>query len=302
MQAAIEVGADAIHLVREDEARHAIAIGLTPHRLRLRLDTGDRVEQRHGAVEHAQRALDFDREVHVPRRIDDVDPILGTRRASRRMALAVTAPEARGRSGRDRDAALLLLLHPVHGGGAIMDLADLVALPGIEEDALGRRRLPGIDVRHDADVAVVLERSRSWHILQTVSSSLRRVASPHARRVELRSTKTRVDQAPLEQGPVSIRRRRVHSPLRREWGPKARRRISGREILRASPERGIACRSDGRQIVLRRLSGTASHACEAVGRYRALAGAPEWRSREPLRSPARSSPAVHRSGPRSRVE
>ena len=77
-------------------------------------------------------------------RVDDVD--------------AVVAPEA-GRRGRgDRDAALLLLLHPVHRGGALVDLADLVRAAGVEKDALGRRRLAGIDVGHDADVAVPLER------------------------------------------------------------------------------------------------------------------------------------------------
>ena len=59
----------------------------------------------------------------------------------------------RRRGGRDGDAALLLLLHPVHRGGAVVDLADLVVDPGVEEDALGRRGLAGVDVRHDADVA-----------------------------------------------------------------------------------------------------------------------------------------------------
>jgi hypothetical protein len=33
-----------------------------------------------------------------------------------------------------------------------MHLADLVRNPGVEEDPLGGRRLPGIDVGHDADV------------------------------------------------------------------------------------------------------------------------------------------------------
>jgi hypothetical protein len=33
-----------------------------------------------------------------------------------------------------------------------MDFADLVRNSGIEEDPLGRGRLPGIDVSHDADV------------------------------------------------------------------------------------------------------------------------------------------------------
>ena len=156
LEAAIEVRADAIHLVREDQARHAVAIRLAPHRLRLRLDAGDGVEQRHGAVEHAKRPLHFDGEVDVSRRVDDVDPVLDT----------VTGPEARGRGGRDRDAALLLLLHPVHGGSAIVDFTDFVALPRVIEDALGGGRLPGIDVGHDADVPVVIDRGCACHISQ----------------------------------------------------------------------------------------------------------------------------------------
>ena len=54
----------------------------------------------------------------------------------------------------DGDAALLLLLHPVHRR-AVVDFADLMRLAGVVEDALGRRRLTGVDVGHDADVAVV---------------------------------------------------------------------------------------------------------------------------------------------------
>ena len=59
--------------------------------------------------------------------------------------------------------ALLLLFHPVHHGRALVDLADLVGAPGVVEDALGRRRLAGVDVRHDPDVAGVLECELAGH-------------------------------------------------------------------------------------------------------------------------------------------
>jgi hypothetical protein len=131
-------------------------IRLTPHRLRLRLDAGNAVEARDRTVKHAQRTLDFDGEVDVARRVDDVDAML----------FAVTlfgAPEARSRSRRDRDPALLLLLHPVHRRSAFVHFADLVGLAGVIEDALGRRRLAGVDVRHDADVAIAVERMAAGH-------------------------------------------------------------------------------------------------------------------------------------------
>src|SRR5690606_1390212 len=72
-------------------------------------------------------------------------------------------PERRGRGRLDRDAALLLLLHPVHRRGAVVHLADLVALAGVEQDALRRRRLAGVDVRHDAEVAVAFDGGRAGH-------------------------------------------------------------------------------------------------------------------------------------------
>ena len=81
-------------------------------------------------------------------------------------------PEAGRRGGGDRDAALLLLLHPVHDGGAVVDLADLVRDARVEQDALGRRRLAGIDVRHDADIPIPLEWGLPCHVaagLQAIS-------------------------------------------------------------------------------------------------------------------------------------
>ncbi len=147
----LEVGADAVHLVHEGDARDQVLVGLAPHGLGLRLHAGHRVEQRDGAVEHTQRALDLSGEVDVAGRIDDVDP-----RA---------VPLAGGRGRGDRDAALLLLLHPVHDGGTLVHLTDLVGAPGVEQDPLRRRRLTGVDVGHDPDVAGVLEAELAGHSL-----------------------------------------------------------------------------------------------------------------------------------------
>ena len=64
---ALERGAGAVHLIDEAKPRHAVLVGLPPHRFGLRLDAGDRVEDDDAAVEHAQRPLHFDREVDVAR-------------------------------------------------------------------------------------------------------------------------------------------------------------------------------------------------------------------------------------------
>ena len=115
MSRRVEVGADAVHLVDEADAGDAVRVGLAPDRLGLRLDAADGVEDGDGAVEHAQRPLDLDREVDVAGRVDDVDPVV--------------LPDGGRGGGGDGDAALLLLHHPVHGGGAVVDLTDLVLLP-----------------------------------------------------------------------------------------------------------------------------------------------------------------------------
>src|SRR6266568_2227213 len=145
----VEVGADAIHLVDEADAGHAVLVGLAPHRLGLRLDAVHAVEAGDRTVEDAQRPLHLDREVDVAGGVDDVD--------------AVLTPEGGGGGGGDGDAPLALLLHPVHDGGALMDFANLVRDAGVEKDALGRGRLAGIDVRHDADVSVALEGCDTGH-------------------------------------------------------------------------------------------------------------------------------------------
>src|SRR3546814_3052534 len=93
----------------------------TLFRSRLLLDAGNAVERGDRAVKDAQAALDFDREVDVAGGVDDVQAMFGT-------LTFFGLPQASGGGRRDCDAALLLLLHPVHRGGAVMDFADIVGL------------------------------------------------------------------------------------------------------------------------------------------------------------------------------
>jgi len=66
---------------------------------------------------------------------------------------ADVAPSAGSGRGGNRDSALLLLLHPVHGGGAFMHFTNAVRDAGIEQDTFSRSCLAGINVGHDSDVA-----------------------------------------------------------------------------------------------------------------------------------------------------
>ena len=94
---ALGVGAGAVELVDEGQARHLVAAHLAVDGVRLRLHAGDAAQHQHGAVEHAQGALDLDGEVHVPGRVDEVD--------------GVTIPLRAGGGRLDGDALLALEIH-----------------------------------------------------------------------------------------------------------------------------------------------------------------------------------------------
>src|SRR5712691_1034427 len=175
LEAHVEVGADAVHLVDEDDPWHAVAVRLAPHRLGLRLAAAHGIQHGHRTVEDAQAALHFDGEVHVSRGVDDVDAVL----------LIEAGPESGRRGRRNRDAALLLLLHPVHRGRTFVHLTQLVGAARIVKDTLGRSRFPGIDVRHDADIPNLVERCRAWHYCPLFSKNAGRPGT-HSGPVSLR--------------------------------------------------------------------------------------------------------------------
>ncbi len=92
----------------------------------------------------------------MPGGVDDVQAVLGH-------GLVHAAPERGRRGGRNGDAALLLLLHPVHRGGTLVGFAKLMVDTGIEQDAFGGGGFPGIDVGHDAEVAIAFDGSGASH-------------------------------------------------------------------------------------------------------------------------------------------
>src|SRR5262249_32862816 len=155
-----EVGADAVHLVDEADAGGVILVGLTPDGLGLRLDACDSIEDDNTAIQHTQRTFHLDREVHMARRIDDID--------------AMPQPKAGCRGGCDGNAALLLLRHPIHRRGSLMHLTDLMDLLGVEQDPFCGRGLARIYVGNDADVSRFLKGIFSASHSSSVSPSYQR--------------------------------------------------------------------------------------------------------------------------------
>ena len=141
-----------IHLVDERETRHSVFVGLTPHRFGLRLHAAYSAIHHASAVEHAHRTFNLNGEVDVTRGINNVDAMLGVIRGH---ATPVT-----GRRGRSNgNTALLFLLHPVHGGGAVMHFANLVIDAGVEQHTFRGRGFTRVNVRGNTDVPVAFYRS-----------------------------------------------------------------------------------------------------------------------------------------------
>ena len=72
-------------------------------------------------------------------------------------------PKAGDGSGRDGDAALAFLLHPVGHRVALVHFAYLVGHPRVEKDALRRGRLPRIDVGNNPKIPYFFEWVISCH-------------------------------------------------------------------------------------------------------------------------------------------
>ena len=151
LHAIFEVRAGAIQLVDKAHARHAVFIGLTPYGFRLRLNASNAIKTSNRTVKHAERTFNFNREVNMARGVDDVD--------------AVIVPETSSSRRRDRNPALLLLLHPIHRRCAIMHFANFIRFTGIKQDAFSRCGFTRIDVRHDADIAIHAEVMAACHSL-----------------------------------------------------------------------------------------------------------------------------------------
>ena len=135
----VEVCTQLVHLINKADARHIVFGGLTPHLLRLRFHAFFTVEHGNSTVEHPQRPLHLNGEVHVTRGVDDVD--------------LVVLPETGHGSRGNGDTTLFFLLHPVGGGGTVVGFAHLTVDTGVEEDTLGCGGFTSIDVCHDANIA-----------------------------------------------------------------------------------------------------------------------------------------------------
>ena len=132
------IGPSPVDLVDEDQRRDVEPLEGAEEERRLRLDALDGRDDEHGAVEHAEDALDLRDEVRVARGVDEID--------------REVADEERGDRGPDGDAAFALEVERVGLGGAGVDAADVVDGAGGEEESLGESGLTGVDVGEDSEI------------------------------------------------------------------------------------------------------------------------------------------------------
>ena len=127
------------HLVDERDARHVVAVRLAPDRLGLRLHAAYGAEHADSSVKHPEGAFDLHREIDVSGRVDNV--------------YGAAIPLARDRGRLDRDSMFLFLDHEIGRRIAVMHVAGVVYLAGIEENPLGRRGLACVDMGDNAYIA-----------------------------------------------------------------------------------------------------------------------------------------------------
>jgi hypothetical protein len=152
-----EIRTGAVHLVDEGNTRHAILWWPGAKPFRMGLHARDAAEHSDRAVEDTHGTLHFAVKSTWP----GVSMMLTRwRHAGEGLVSAVIllGPIASGRGGRNGDATLAFLFHPVGDGVAVIDIAHLVDETGIEEDALGGGRFACVNVRGDADVPRTVHR------------------------------------------------------------------------------------------------------------------------------------------------
>ena len=140
---AIEIRAHYIHFVNICKPRNAVGVSLSPNGLALRLNTALSAEYAYRAVQHAQRSLNLYREVNVAGGVNNV--------------YTAALPEGGRCGGGNGYTSFLLLNHPVHGGSAVMRLADTVSFAGVVQNTLRSSGLTGVNVRHNTDITGIFQ-------------------------------------------------------------------------------------------------------------------------------------------------
>ena len=128
-----------VQLVHEKNRAHARFAEFAVGGDRLGFHTAGGTHHEHRALDRRKRHIDFGTEIHMPRRIDKVEPGV--------------LPLEMSDTALDSNAAFLFFGHVVHRGKALFDLPRPANLTRSKQDAFGKSRLSGIHVREDRYIA-----------------------------------------------------------------------------------------------------------------------------------------------------
>jgi hypothetical protein len=92
----------------------------------------------------------------MARCVDDVDAMFFA-------VIILDRPETGRRRRGNGNAALLLLLHPIHRRRAIMHFADFIGFACVKQNAFGGRGFTGVNMRHNTNVAISIEWMAACH-------------------------------------------------------------------------------------------------------------------------------------------
>src|SRR5580704_15448842 len=155
VESPLKIGSDPVHLVDEADAGNAVLVGLPPNGFALGLHPFHGAKNHQRPVQDAQAALNLGREIDVPRRVDDINRVLGD-------ADGFVLPLGRNGGRIDGDPALGFFGIEVGDRRAVVDVAHFVGEAGVVEDPLGCRGFAGVDMGHDADIADSLGHHAKW--------------------------------------------------------------------------------------------------------------------------------------------
>ncbi len=137
---AVEVSAQAVQLVYEDDTSNFGFVRIAPVGFGLRLNATGTTEYANAAIQYFQGAVYFNGEINVSRGVNNVQ--------------AVLVPLTSNSSRLNGNTTLSFLFHEVSSRFAIVYFTGLVDLAGELQDTLSGGGLTGINVGEDTNVSV----------------------------------------------------------------------------------------------------------------------------------------------------
>jgi hypothetical protein len=145
-----EIRPNPIHLVDEGHLGNPIFICLVPYGLGLGFHAFDGAEDRNGPIQHTQRTFHFNREIDMTGSINNMNGV----------PLPFDRRDGRGNG----NSSFLFLLHPIHGGRAIIYFSHAVGLFRVKKDPFSDSGLSRIDVGHKPNISGSGEPFLSSHL------------------------------------------------------------------------------------------------------------------------------------------